>query len=234
MSKVYSGLEVLEVMKEHYVIKNQVEGKGNYSLAFKLIDGLVRRIDTTRPHTYNDPVATSMDINFFLKGTFSIWREPLVAGDTVKVNITGGTIYGEIDTFLEEYGIRCFRFKGNSTPYKVSSAVRIEKDELAALKRKATFEQAGRRVDEFHSGDIVEFKVAGHTYQAIVMQQGLGKDKLVQFRDCYGGSIPARDITPVKFVTYVDATAPDYVKVAPCTAPPMPGMGQSFEYGGTL
>lgn len=218
MTKVYSGLEVLEVMKDNWVRKVG-DDKRKYTLAYKIIDGVVKRFDTSYPHQYYNPsfmIHSTMDINFFLTDTFSIWDEPLVAGDTVRVNITGGTIYGEIDTFLEEYGIRCFRFKGNSTPYKVSSAVRIEKDELASLKRKATFEQEGRRVDEFRMGDIVEYKGVKAIVRSI---QGL----YLVLTGEYSGHVSAKDVTPYKFATYVYATHPDYVKVAPCTAPPMPG-----------
>lgn len=219
MTKVYTGFEALERMKTHWIQKEKLAFN-----KYRFEDGKVKAKSLSGDHY----IETNININLFFNNTFVDYVEPLVAGDTVKVDIISGTLYGEVDRFLEEYGVRCFRFKGNSNPYKVSSAVRIEKDELAALKRKATFEQAGRRVDEFRRGDIVEFKVAGYEYKAEVMQQGLGKDMMVEFRTAYAGLVPARDITPVKFVTFVDATAPDYVKVdpvAPCTAPPMPGMG---------
>ncbi|BEU14722.1 hypothetical protein [Bacillus phage CM1] len=210
MTKLYSGFEALERMKTHWIQKEKLAFN-----KYRFEEGVVKAKSLSGDH-YID---TNININLFFNNTFVDYVEPLVVGDTVRVNITGGTIYGEIDTFLEEYGIKCFRFKGNSTPYKVSSAVRIEKDELAALKRKATFEQAGRRVDEFHRGDIVKFKVAGYEYKAEVMQQGLGKDMMVEFKNAYSGVVPARDITPVKFVTYVDPTILDYVKVEPPVTP---------------
>ncbi len=217
MTKVYTGFEALERMKTHWIQKEDTPFN-----KYRFEEGVVKVKNLKTDHY----IETTININLFFNNTFVDYVEPLAVGDTVKVDIISGTLYGEVDRFLEEYGVQCFRFKGNSNPYKVSSAIRIEKDELAALKRKATFENAGRMVDEFRKGDIVKFKVAGYEYKAEVMQQGRGNDKMVEFRTAYAGLVPARDITPVKFVTFVDATDPDYVKVAPCTAPPLPRMGQ--------
>lgn len=216
MTKVYSGFEALERMKTHWIQKEDTPFN-----KYRFEEGVVKVKSLSGGHY----IETTININLFFNNTFVDYVEPLVAGDTVRVNITGGTIYGEIDTFLEEYGIRCFRFKGNSTPYKVSSAVRIEKDELAALKRKATFKQEGRKVDEFRMGDIVEYKGVKAIVRSI---QGL----FLVLTGEYHGYVSAKDVKPYKFATYVYATHPNYIKVdpvAPCTAPPMPGMGQPLE-----
>lgn len=225
MTKTYTGFEALERMKTHWIQKEKVPFN-----IYRFEDGVVKAKSIINGKYIN----TTININLFFNNTFVDYVEPLAVGDTVRVYITSGTLYGEVDRLFEEYGIKCFRFKGNNTPYKVSSATRIEKDELAALKRKATFENAGRMVDEFRGGDIVKFKVAGYEYKAEVMQQGLGKDKVVEFKNCYSGIVPARDITPIKFATYVDATAPDYVKVAPDTAPCLEQAIPNLHSGGRL
>lgn len=218
MTKTYTGFEALERMKTHWIQKEDTPFN-----KYRFEEGVVKA-KSLEADCYLD---TSININLFFNNRFVDYAEPLVAGDTVKVDIIGGTLYGEIETFLEEYGIKCFRLKGNGTPYKVSSAVRIEKDELAALKRKATFEQAGRTVDEFHKGDIVEVCHAGHIIQAEVKTQGSGSAKMVEYTGIYSGYKYGCDVKPIKFVTYVEATQPDYIKinpVAPCTAP---GLGQA-------
>ncbi|UJH95724.1 hypothetical protein [Bacillus phage vB_BtM_BMBsp2] len=220
MTKTYTGFEALERMKTHWIQKEKLAFN-----KYRFEDGVIKAKSLSGDHY----IETNININLFFNNTFVDYVEPIAVGDTVKVKLLTGELFGEVGQVFDEWGKTWFRFKGNKAPYSVDVAVRIEKDELAALKRKATFENAGRMVDEFHRGDIVKFKVAGYEYKAEVMQQGLGKDKLVEFKNCYSGIVPARDITPIKFATYVDATAPDYVKVdpvAPCTAPPMPGMGQ--------
>lgn len=210
MTKTYTGFEALERMKTHWIQKEKLAFN-----KYRFEEGVVKvkNLETGR---YLD---ITVNINLFFNNTFVDYVEPLAVGDTVKVDIISGTLYGEVDRFLEEYGVQCFRFKGNSNLYKVSSAVRIEKDELVALKRKATFEQKGRRVDEFRMGDIVEYKGVKAIVRSI---QGL----YLVLTGEYHGHVSAKDVTPYKFATYVDATAPAYVKVTPCTAPPMPGTEQ--------
>ncbi|ALO79425.1 hypothetical protein HOBO_265 [Bacillus phage Hobo] len=230
MTKTYKGFEALKRMMDGWI---QKEDKPFNIYRFE--DGIVKA-KSLGADCYLD---TNININLFFNNTFVDYVEPLVAGDTVKTTIMAGTLYGEVEAVFEEYGTTCFRFKGNKTPYRVDKATRIEKDELAALRRKATFEQSGRMVDEFRKGDIVKFKVAGYEYIAEVMQQGLGKDKMVEFRNAYSGIVPGRDITPVKFATYIDATAPEYVKVdpvAPCTAPMLGAMvtPNNYNVGGRL
>jgi len=222
MTKTYKGFEALKRMMDGWIQKEK-EPYNKYTFE----DGVVKAKNLVTDR-YID---VNININLFFNNTFVDYVEPLVAGDTVKTTIMAGTLYGEVEAVFEEYGTTCFRFKGNHTPYNVDNAVRIEKSELDLLKREATFKEAGRQLDEFQCGDIVQFTIRGCVYEARVMQQGKGDRKMVTFSNVYAGGVPAKDITPVKFVTYVEATHPDYVKVdpvAPCTAPMMPGMAAQF------
>ncbi|UXQ88864.1 hypothetical protein Thu_248 [Bacillus phage Thurquoise] len=223
MTKTYSGLEVLEVMKEHYVIKNKVEGNGTYTLAFKLIDGLVRRIDTTVFDRFDEPVTTSMDINFFLKDTFSIWEKPLRVGEFVKIEKTAETIYTKVETVFEDCGRTFVRMTGVQVPFRIETVDRITAEEFELVKRTETFLAAGRNLDEFRSGDVVKYRGV----EAIVRSV---HGYAISLTGDYMGHVSARDLTPIKFVTYTDATDPKFVTVkkvvTPCNGQaPMPGMG---------
>lgn len=210
MTKVYSGFEALERMKTHWIQKEDTPFN-----KYRFEDGVVKA-KSLGAECYLD---THININLFFNNTFVDYVEPLAVGDTVKVKLLTGELFGEVGQVFDEWGKTWFRFKGNRANYNVENAVRIEEDELAALKRKATFEQKGRRVDEFRMGDIVEYKGVKAIVRSI---QGL----YLVLTGEYHGHVSAKDVTPYKFATYVDATAPAYVKVDPCTAPPMPGMGQ--------
>ncbi|WQZ49332.1 hypothetical protein Z3_16 [Bacillus phage Z3] len=226
MTKTYTGFEALERMKTHWIQKEKIPFN-----IYRFEDGKIKAKSILNGEYIN----TTININLFFNNTFVDYVEPLVAGDTVKVELMTGTLYGEIGQVFDEWGKTWFRFKGNKAPYSVDVAVRIEKSELDLLKREATFKAAGRRVDEFHSGDVIQVKSGVRTGITTVINAG-GSRLEIPNTDAiqpgaYGGSsyVQASEVKPIKFVTYVDATTPDYVKVdpvAPCTAPPMPGMGQ--------
>ncbi|AHN66490.1 hypothetical protein Bcp1_013 [Bacillus phage Bcp1] len=218
MTKTYKGFEALERMMDGWIKKENTAFN-----IYRFEDGVVKAKSILNGKYIN----TTININLFFNNTFVDYVEPLAVGDTVKVKLLTGELFGEVGQVFDEWGKTWFRFKGNNSPYNVDNAIRIEKEELDLLKREATFKAAGRQLDEFRKGDIVEITKDGDTFTAEVRQQGGGSAKMVEYVGLRSGYKYGCDVKPIKFVTFVDATHPDYVKVnpvAPCTAPMMPGM----------
>ncbi|QFP93431.1 UNVERIFIED_ORG: hypothetical protein Xoosp15_166 [Xanthomonas phage Xoo-sp15] len=218
MSELLSGFEVLEAMKEHWVKKNDT-GRGKYSLAYKFVDGQVMRFDTDRPMKQDNVTISSMDINFFLKDTFSIYEEPLKVGELVKITTPHGAfVFGTIDDATHNGKKQVITVQGSGAGHYAESAVRITEEEFKVEQRKEMFRAVGRAVDEFRIGDMVEHKGVNAIVRSV---QGL----YVVLTGEYNGHVNAEDVIPFKFVTYVDAVAPVRIKVeppvAPCSVAPM-------------
>ncbi|AMO25858.1 hypothetical protein Blue_035 [Bacillus phage Deep Blue] len=223
MTKVYSGFEVLEVMKTQWVKKNDND-RGRYSLAYTFVDGKVVRFDTDHPKKPGNVTISSMDINFFLKDTFSVYREPVRVGEFVKIEKTAETIYTKVETVFEDCGRTFVRMTGVQVPFRIETVDRITAEEFELVKRTETFLAAGRNLDVFNRGDVVKYRGV----EAIVRSV---HGYAVSLTGDYMGHVSSIDLTPIKFVTYTDATDPKFVTVkkivAPCTAPMMPGMSQT-------
>lgn len=219
MTKTYKGFEALERMKTNWIQKE----KEPYN-RYKFEDGVVK----VKSLTLDEYLDVQVNINLFFNNTFVDYVEPLKVGDIVKVESKGHTVYTTVMEAFEKDGKTLTSLAGVDTLLSHFKADRITEEEFELIKRKEIFRRAGRNLDEFRKGDIVEITEDGKTFKAEVKQQGDGSSKMVEYAGVYYGYKYGCDVKPIKFVTYTEAADPKYVavenEVTPCTGQPMPPM----------
>lgn len=223
MTKTYKGFEALLRMEKGWIQKEDMPFN-----IYRFEDGVIKakRLGADRY------IETVININLFFNSTFVDYVEPLAVGDIVKITTPHRAfVFGTVDRANFSGPKDIITVQGSDAPHYAERAVRITEEEFKVEQRKEMFRAVGRAVDEFHRGDIVSVNHNGCVVCVEVTKQDGGSAKMVEYRGLHDGYKYACDVTPIKFVTYVDAIPPRRIKVeqpvAPCAGQsvPMPTTG---------